>query len=88
MNAPLSVIVVPVPVGTGDKGCWRKATPHDRRHHRDVRSEQWRPQENIPERDPDRLRRLVDQMREAHRPQAEALLAQGRAMLSALKQAA
>jgi hypothetical protein len=33
--APRAAIIF---VGVGDNGVWRKATPHDRRHHRAIRS--------------------------------------------------
>jgi hypothetical protein len=90
MNAPPNsvVVLVPVPVGTGDNGVHRRSKPDFRRHHRAVRptDSPWRPQP-IPQLDRDRLRHLVEQFRDAVRVQHEALLAQGRAMMAALRAA-
>jgi hypothetical protein len=83
MNAPLSVIILPVPVGTGDNGVWKKAL--NRRHKAIRPTERWRPSERIPQLDRDRLRRLVEQFRDAVRVQHEALLAAGRSMLQAMQ---
>jgi hypothetical protein len=80
MNAPLSVIIVPVPVAPGDRGVFKK---FDYRRQRAVRKDPpWPPKQSIPRWDKDELRRLVEQMREGHRQQTEAVLAAGRAMLA------
>jgi hypothetical protein len=56
-NAPLSVIVVPVPVAPGDRGVWKKA---QHRHHKAIRLDPpWRPQLAIPAGDRDALRRAA-----------------------------
>jgi hypothetical protein len=87
MNAPLSVIILPVPVGTGDNGVHRRAKP-DYRHHKAQRTERWRPSERIPQPlDPDRLRQLAERFRRAVDLQHQALLAAGRSMLQAMQAA-
>jgi hypothetical protein len=86
INAPqAAIILIETP---GDRGVWRKSQ-QARRQHKAVRPiERWRERQDIPEPNHEALRRAVERMREAHRPQAEALIAQGRTMLSALRAAA
>jgi hypothetical protein len=82
MLAPVQIVVLPIPAAPGDKGCWRKALPHDRRHHRAQRPEQWPPERRpIPISDRDALKRLVEELHRATRAQREAALDAGRAML-------
>jgi hypothetical protein len=86
-HAPLSVIVVPVPVATGDNGAWSRARP-DFRRHKAQRPERWPPKQNIPRQlGRDDLRRRVEENREATRSRVEALNAAGRAFRAALRAA-
>jgi hypothetical protein len=80
--APLSVILVPVPVATGDSGAWRRAKP-DYRQHKAQRPEHWPPHRDIPVVDREALRRRAEKMREETRPQVEALKAAGAAFRAA-----
>jgi hypothetical protein len=88
MNAPKAVIIL-VPVAPGDRGVWRRSKPEDRRGHKAVRpTEPWRPARSIPAQlDRDELRRRVEQFREGHRQQVEAVLAAGRDFRAALRAA-
>jgi hypothetical protein len=75
MHAPLSVVLVLPCAGSPEP--LRQKKP-DFGRHRALRPEQWRPREDIPERNGNRLRRLVDEMREVHRQRAEAALQDGK----------
>jgi hypothetical protein len=82
VNAPLQVVVVPVPVAPGDRGVWKKA---QHRHHKAVRPADppWPPKQPIPHQNRDALRRRAQQWREAVRPQARAMIIEARMRLAA-----
>jgi hypothetical protein len=81
MTAPVQIVIVPVPVGNGDRGAWKRSQA-DYRRHKAVRPGLWRPQRSIPERDSDRLRYLVEQIRHSHRQQTQTALSEGRRALA------
>jgi hypothetical protein len=83
VNAPLSVILVPVPAapGRGDSGVHKK---FDYRRHKAIRpAEPWRPQRAIPAGDRNELRRRAQEWREAVRPQAQAMIIEARLRIAA-----
>jgi hypothetical protein len=83
MNAPQTVVVF-VPVAQGDRGCWRRSKPEDRKPHKAVRKDPPWPRQGIPSQlGKDELRRRAQEWRETVRPQAEAMLTEARARLAA-----
>jgi hypothetical protein len=82
MNAPRPVIILID--AQGDRGCWRRSKPEDRRHHKAIRrAEPWRPQRAIPAGDRDELRRAAEEMRRLNRARVEEMLAEARMCLRA-----
>jgi hypothetical protein len=82
-HAPLSVIVVPVPVAAGDRGVWKKFQPDYRRHKALRKDSPWPVKQSIPGSDRNELRRRAQEWRDVNRSRAEAMLVEARMMLRA-----
>jgi hypothetical protein len=82
-HAPKPVVVF-VPVAIGDRRCWRRSKPEDRRAHKAVRPEHWPVRQGIPSQlGRDELRRRVQEFRDANRSRVEEMLTEARLKLAA-----
>jgi hypothetical protein len=85
MNAPQPTIIF---VGVGDNGVWRRAHPHDRRHHKAIRSiGPPRRLQPIPTGDREGLRRRVQELHRQTQAQRESLKAAGGAFRTVMRAA-